>query len=334
MSKLNRQSPEVIFAVEKVRQAALIADSVQREMAGQSMTKNDRSPVTVADFAAQAIVGAGLAETFPNDVLVGEESAAPLRSPEGQETLKKITDYVRREISSAEPEQICGWIDKGLGEPKGRYWVMDPIDGTKGFLRGDQYAVALALIEDGEILLGVLGCPNLKEAKFSDAKGSGSLVLGIRGHGSWWQPLKTQGDWKPLKVSDKSESKETVLLRSFEASHTDSPRMTQIIEAMGIKKSPILMDSLAKYTLVASGTADLLVRLRAACSADEGEYIWDQASGVVIVEEAGGRVTDLNGKKLDFTAGRTLNRNRGVLISNGKLHESALNAIRTLKEGV
>lgn len=334
MSALNMQSPEVIFAIEKVRQAALIADSIQQEMAGQSMTKNDRSPVTVADFAAQAIVGAGLAGKFPGDALVGEESAAPLRTPEGQETLKKITEYVRRGIPSATPDQICAWIDKGLGEPKGRYWVMDPIDGTKGFLRGDQYAVALALIENGEVLLGVLGCPNLTEVKSPDPKGPGSLVLGIRGQGSWWQPLKSKGEWKQLKVSGQSASKETVLLRSFEACHTDSPRMTQIIQTMGIQKAPILMDSLAKYSLVASGTADLLIRLRAACSADEGEYIWDQASGVVIVEEAGGKVTDLNGKKLDFTAGRTLNRNRGVLISNGKLHESALKAIQALKEGV
>ncbi len=331
MPSLTMMSPEVVFAIEKVREAALLADTIRQEMAGQSMTKNDRSPVTVADFSAQALVGAGLAEKFPKDVLVGEESAAPLRDAEGKETLAKVTHYVQKIHPSATPEKICEWIDRGLGEPKGRYWVMDPIDGTKGFLRGDQYAVALALIENGEILLGILGCPNLKEAQHPDANGQGSLVLGIRGQGSWHRPLKSAGEWKKLSVSSNAKAEETVLLRSFEASHTDSPKMTKIMKTMNIHKPAILMDSLAKYTLVASGKADLLIRLRAGCSEDQGEYIWDQASGVLIVEEAGGRVTDLDGKKLDFTAGKTLCRNRGVLISNGRVHSAALEAIKTLE---
>ena len=69
----------------------------------------------------------------------------------------------------------------------GRYWTLDPIDGTKGFLRGDQYAVALGLIDDGEVILGVLGCPNLpnsdgsRGAIFSAVEGSCEAFYGALG---------------------------------------------------------------------------------------------------------------------------------------------------------
>ena len=59
------------------------------------------------------------------------------------------------------PEAIAAWIDKGNGNIAPRYWTLDPIDGTKGFIRGDQYAIALALIEQGQVKVGVLGCPSL-----------------------------------------------------------------------------------------------------------------------------------------------------------------------------
>jgi 3'(2'), 5'-bisphosphate nucleotidase len=63
---------------------------------------------------------------------------------------------------------------------------------------------------------------------------------------------------------------------------------------------------------------------------DYKEKIWDQAAGSLIVEEAGGRVSDLNGKRLDFTAGRMLLNNRGILASNSILHDEALTALREI----
>ena len=70
--------------------------------------------------------------------------------------------------------EILDNIDHGNGEPADLFWTLDPIDGTKGFLRGDQYAVALALIKEGKPVLGVLGCPNLP---FDDKSNNGTLMF-------------------------------------------------------------------------------------------------------------------------------------------------------------
>ena len=76
--------------------------------------------------------------------------------------LHRIHEEICRQCIEASPDQICHWIDRGnASEFSDRFWTLDPIDGTKGFLRGGQYAVCLALIVDGDVKLGVIGCPNL-----------------------------------------------------------------------------------------------------------------------------------------------------------------------------
>lgn len=78
-------------------------------------------------------------------------------------------------------------IDRGNSEggPSGRHWALDPIDGTKGFLRGGQYAVCLGLIEDGEVVLGVMGCPNLPlDPKNKDGE-KGALFVAVKGEGAF-----------------------------------------------------------------------------------------------------------------------------------------------------
>ena len=325
---LDLTHPDVEFAIAAVRRASQLAEEVRQELAGQSLKKEDRSPVTVADFAAQALVGAILSQKFPKDVLVAEESADELKKPAGKETLKKVVEYVARVLPEADDAKVCAWIDRGAGEPAARFWVMDPIDGTKGFLRGDQYAVALALIENGEVKIGVLGCPNLKEARIPEPGGPGTMAVAVKGQGSWWTPMRGSSKFQPLHVSDTAAASESVLLRSYESGHTDSSQMQGILKNLATKRTPVLMDSLAKYTVLAAGGADLLFRLNSSGDPNRREYIWDQAPGTLIAEEAGGRATDLNGKKLDYGAGRTLKNNLGVLVSNGLLHDAALKALQ------
>merc|ERR1740117_580991 len=87
-------------------------------------------------------------------------------------------------------EQTLEAIDRGLHEGgSGRFWVLDPIDGTKGFLRREQYAVCLGLVEDGEVLVAVLGCPNLPVDPGGDlvstpAEGRGCLFISVHGEGA------------------------------------------------------------------------------------------------------------------------------------------------------
>jgi 3'(2'), 5'-bisphosphate nucleotidase len=90
------------------------------------------------------------------------------------------------------------------------------------------------------------------------------------------------------------------------------------------------MDSQAKYAVLAAGHGELYLRLLSPKQLDYREKIWDQAAGSLIVEEAGGRVTDLHGHPLDFSAGRELRNNRGILASNGLLHSIALKALKAI----
>ncbi len=322
---LKPNTPEITFALATARAAGLLARTIQTELAGASLTKEDRSPVTIADFVAQALVAHLLEEAFPHDQLVGEEEATDLPP----DLLEKIAMFVARQQPDATPANIAAWIDRGRAAPHGRYWVLDPIDGTKGFLRGEQYATALALIEDGQVILGVLACPNLEESNRQSFGGVGSLVVAARSQGAWTTPLETPGEFTQLRVSDLTDPAGARLLRSVEASHTNIDQLDVISGHLGVTAQPQRLDSQAKYALLAAGAGDLLFRLISAKAPDYKEKIWDQAAGALICEEAGGIITDLDGKPLDFTQGRTLAANRGVLASNGHLHAAALGAIQT-----
>jgi 3'(2'), 5'-bisphosphate nucleotidase len=316
------------FAMKAVRQATLLVRHIQTEMVTGALTKGDKSPVTVADFAAQAVVARLLKSTYPEMPLVGEENAAILETPEEAKTLERIRGFVSTQIRNASKEQVIDWINYGNAEPADRCWTLDPIDGTKGFLRGEQYAVAFAMIVDGKVELGVLGCPNLSDGHKQEIGGPGSLIVAQRGEGTWTTPLDGSFELKPLHVSDIAAPEQARFLRSFESGHTNVSQLDVIGKQMGVAAEPVRLDSQAKYSILASGAGDVLFRLISPKKPDYKEKIWDQAAGSIVCEEAGGTITDLDGKPLDFTQGRTLANNRGILASNGLLHESALAAIK------
>ena len=139
--------------------------------------------------------------------------------------------------------------------------------------------------------------------------------------------VEHDNNWKQLKVSDRSDSSQTRLLRSFESGHTNVSQIDQIAEWLGVQVEPVRMDSQAKYAVLAAGGGEVILRLLSPDRPDYREKIWDQAAGAIVLEEAGGRITDLAGVPLDFTQGRTLKNNRGVLATNGSLHEQVLKGL-------
>ncbi|MBI3159988.1 MAG: 3'(2'),5'-bisphosphate nucleotidase [Chloroflexi bacterium] len=326
---INLNSPEVKFALEAARAAGLLVREIQSRLAGSSLTKDDRSPVTVADFAAQALVAHRLSQAFPDDPLVGEEESSLLTREAGQGLLSTVAEFVRTALPQAGVDDVARWIDLGRAEPASRFWTLDPIDGTKGFLRGEQYAVALALLQDGQVTVGTLACPNLEDGWREVIGGQGSLLVAVRGQGTWCASLAAPGELVRLSVSEIEDPVQARLLRSFEAGHTNVSQLDILAENMGARAQPLRLDSQAKYAILAAGHGDLLFRLISPKQPDYREKIWDQAAGAIICEEAGGRITDLDGKALDFTRGRTLAANRGVLASNARLHAAALAALRS-----
>ena len=283
---LNLQDPKIQFALQAVQRAAILAGDIQREMVIEALTKDDRSPVTVADFAAQAVVGEMLEEAFPGALLVGEEAADILRSPEERVTLDTITIFVSRLIPDTDADAVCDLIDRGVDAPGESYWTLDPIDGTKGFLRGAQYATALAYVENGAVQLGVLGCPNIRPDLSEDIGGAGSLLIACRGQGSWIAPLRGEiGDFQPLAVSAQGDPAQARLMRSFESGHTNTSQIDAFQEKLGGNAEPVRMDSQVKYALLASGEGEIYLRLLSASKPDYREKIWDQAAGSIIVEQ-------------------------------------------------
>ncbi|MDJ0508500.1 MAG: 3'(2'),5'-bisphosphate nucleotidase [Crocosphaera sp.] len=311
------------IALEIVTEAAQLCQRVQQNQAGQAIKKADTSPVTVADFGAQAVLCQGLAKAFPDDPVIGEEDATLLEKPELQTVRTQIIDQVKQSLPTATPEQVINWINWGNGSVGERYWTLDPIDGTKGFIRGNQYAVALALVEAGEIKLGILACP-----AFPRQNGKkGVIFLAIRGQGAVEMPLEG-GQPQSIRVDASSEFPQLYRIESIESIHSDRQVQTAIDQRLGLQYAAKQMDSLAKYGAIARGEAHFYTRVPLAQFEGKKENIWDHAPGVIIVEEAGGKVTDLNGQPLDFSLGAKLSNNCGVLASNGVIHEQVLAAIK------
>ena len=304
-------------AIEAVSRAASLCQLIRSELVVDSLEKDDRSPVTVADFGAQALVCQLLRETFPRDVIVAEEDSSDLRQHPAQ--LAQVTEYVQRFRAGASFQQVCAWIDAGNGAVSQRYWTLDPIDGTKGFLRNDQYAIALALVEEGQVKVAALACPALPLSLDHPDGASGVLFVAVRGEGAAMAPLGQAG-LTAIQVNREQTDPRSRFVESVESAHGHHDLQQAVARAVGISRDSLRMDSQAKYGAVARGDAALYLRLPSPKSPDYREKIWDHAAGSLIVQEAGGRVSDMFGQPLDFASGHKMARNRGVVVSNGRLH--------------
>lgn len=314
-------------AIEAVTRAADLCMAVRTTMIGaEALQKDDKSPVTIADFGAQALVCQRLLAAFPQDPIVGEENSTDLQKPENAAKLAQVTEYVRRFQPEATPETICRWIDAGNGALTRRFWTLDPIDGTKGFLRNDQYAVALALIEAGEVKVAALACPALPLKLDEPGHLTGVVFVAVRGQGAAMAPLHSDA-FVAIHVTRDTDQTGIRFAESVEAAHGDQARQEALARATGITQPSLRMDSQAKYGIVARGDAALYLRLPSPKAPEYRENIWDHAAGSLIVEEAGGRVTDMHGQPLDFAGGRKMLHNRGVIVSNGLLHAAVIKTL-------
>ncbi len=312
-------------ALAAVREAAVLCRNIQATIGPDVLEKKDRSPVTVADFGSQALICRRLAEAFPDDPIMAEEDSTALREPAQAALLARVVAEVQRLVPEATTETVCAWIDRGnLAAYRSRFWAVDPIDGTKGFLRGDQYAIALALIVEGQVQVAALACPNLSFMPEAETS-RGVVFMAVRGEGTWAWPLEEAGEPVRIRVSATHDPAQALFCESFESAHSAHDVAAEVARRLGITKPSRRLDSQAKYALVARGEADLYLRLPT--RPGYVEKVWDHAAGALIVAEAGGRVTDIHGRPLRFDRGPVLSENRGVVVSNGRLHEAVLEAI-------
>jgi len=310
-----------------VEQAMTLAAVVQGQTGKPAaLTKSDLSPVTVADFAVQAQVCRELASRFPDLPIVGEEDSAALHSAERAPLVEQILAQLAAAGGSFDPASLFSAIDLGNGHPGDRFWALDPIDGTKGFLRGEQYAVALALIERGQVVLGALGCPRFSlDGEDSDA--GGTLFWAIRGEGAYARDGRG-GKTRRLSLPAITRDECPVLAHSYESNHCDHELQREVARTLGITAPPLAIDSQVKYGAVAAGRADIYLRIPSRLHWTYREKIWDHAAGSLIVTEAGGHSSDIHGHPLDFTAGTALLRNTGILACAPGHARPVLDALR------
>ncbi|CAA0815947.1 PAP-specific phosphatase HAL2-like [Striga hermonthica] len=356
-------SEEVNVAVRVVHMACSLCEKVQRQListdSDQVKSKDDDSLVTVADWSVQATVSWLLSRAFGsrNISIIAEEDIQTLSKSESSSLLSNVVNAVNECLDKAPqfglqgpksplgPSEILDTIGRcsSRGGPSGRHWVLDPVDGTLGFVRGDQYAIALAMIDDGRVVVGVLGCPNYSVSKdglneYNRSGGlsgeAGCVMYTWAGSGkAWMQPLVKSDeafDWpnsaRLVKVSDVDDPAMATFCEPVEKTNTNHSLTAGVANTIGLRNKPLRVYSMVKYAAIARGEAEIYMRF---ARAGYKEKIWDHAAGVLLVQEAGGVVTDAGGCPLDFSRGIYLEGlDRGIIACSGvKLHEKIIGAV-------
>ncbi|KAG5463538.1 MAG: 3',5'-bisphosphate nucleotidase, partial [Olpidium bornovanus] len=262
--RLIRGPPPVLarersVAINAVARASRVCQAVAARLTSTDVvTKSDESP---------AVVNTILQAEFPEDRIVGEEDARDLRgdNQRAEDLRSRVHELANSALDGRRTaEQVSHVFRRFAGAAKGRQWTLDPIDGTKGFLRGGQYAVCLALIIDGQVELGVMGCPNLPVDPSNPDGERGCMFVTVRGQGAYQEIA--------ICMSPVSKVSEAVFCESVEAGHSSHDDAAEIACALGITRAPVRMDSQCKYGTIARGAADIYLRLPV--RKDYEENIW------------------------------------------------------------
>lgn len=254
---------ELARAIELARLAGAEVARMQRGELEVEMKPGDE-PVTAADRRASELIVAGLADSFPLDPIISEElPPAP----------------------------------GALGAP--RFWLVDPIDGTKDFIRGeDGYSVMIGLVCDGVPTLGVVYQPVIDRLFYGTPAGA---------------MMVAPGETRPLAVSDVATAAEIRLVASKSHRSRDLDRVKR---ELGIDNELNIGSVGVKLCVIAAGLRDLYVNPAAKTKA------WDTCAPEAILVPAGGRLSDLFGNPIEYT--RELAHRRGLVASNGRVHDEVI----------
>jgi 3'(2'), 5'-bisphosphate nucleotidase len=266
---------ELRVAAELARAAgAAILEQYKGPLDVEQKNQDDGSePVTQADRIANELIVTGLQREFPGDGILAEESV----------------DTKRR-----------------LG--KSRVWMVDPLDGTNGFIAGNgDFAVQIGLAEEGEVIVAVVYAPL-----------TGVLYHAVRGEGTWIE--RPEAGPEQAHVSGTRELSEMRLAAS--RSHR-SPRMNKVVQRFGFREEVQRGSVGIKIGLLIEQQCDVYIHL------SPRTRQWDTCAPQLILTEAGGRMTDLFGDPLNYNVPDVQNRN-GLVASNGASHDQIIKTLAPL----
>ncbi|KAF5611889.1 3 (2) 5 bisphosphate nucleotidase [Fusarium subglutinans] len=331
---------ELSVAIGALQKAAQLSQSIVSEKDKGAIEKDDLSPVTVADFAVQALLTATIKNAFPEDKVVGEEDASDLR--QNSVLMERVWQLLEGVAGDGDTvslcklpesrEQMCDLIDEcGASSPSatGRTWVFDPIDGTKTYLLGQLYAINTALLVDGEQIVGIVGAPNLSiDAKAPlknediDPKGEGCIFFAVKGHGAYIRPLKTDQPRRlPLYTNNDISlvTSSTVNSALFRVHENVASRLNTAYPGND------LLPWVLRWAVLAMGLGNTTVWVYR--RPDRYAKVWDHAGAMLLFEETGGKITDVWGRKINLAAGRMMSANFGFVGAREE-HERVLQVVK------
>ncbi len=263
---------ELNVALELAREAgAAILEHYEGPLnVEQKADADDREPVTQADRIANELIVDRLAREFPDDGILAEES-----------------------------------VDTDRRLSKSRVWMIDPLDGTTGFIDGNgDFAVQIGLTQNGESVLGVVYQPV-----------SGVLYRAIKGEGTWIE----RRDMEPARTVVSTHSEVSLMRLAASRSHR-SPRMDKVVTAFDFLEEVRRGSVGIKIGLIVERQCDVYIHLSPRTKQ------WDTCAPEVILTEAGGRITDLFGQQLRYNQRDLRNRN-GVVASNNTIHDEIIRGL-------
>ncbi|MCK6577478.1 MAG: hypothetical protein L6Q98_05165 [Anaerolineae bacterium] len=290
-----------------------------RDIGMGARDKGVHDPVTLADYASQVILCRAVAQAYPDDALMGEERAAVFDSTldaAGQESVARVVSETLGETLTV--DQCRAWLEHGRDRDPARLWLIDPIDGTKGYIAGRRYAIAVALLVGGLPVAGVIGAPDPTDR-------DGGLICYGQGTAAYVQPMRGERAER-IAVTAQSDPHKWRAVESFDRSHGNFNRSARVYNALGIAPARVgQYDSQIKYAMLAAGDAELFLRFP---RDDQWVHLaWDHAPGTALLQAAGGVITDLDGALIDFSTGARLTA-RGMVATNGMIHDRVLEAVQ------
>ncbi|MFO0963602.1 MAG: inositol monophosphatase family protein [Phycisphaerales bacterium] len=305
-----------------MRAVAAVGDPATFGPGGQ-VEKGGAGPLTIADLASQVAAVLSLQRDLGAEIrILAEESASELEAHAGDDLLPPVCAAVCAAGFACDPATVrrCLRSEHDHGGA-GCFWAIDPLDGTKGFLRGGQFAIAIALVSGARPVLAALGMPRLGER--GHGLGAGVIAAAAHGQGAWQSPAHA---WEPRAIRAHAwrPGAPIRLAGSVETRHSAGDALESAASAVSTVE-PVRVDSQVKYGLVARGDADAY--LRHSPTAGYAECVWDHAAGALVATEAGCTVTDIHGRPLDFATGHRLTANAGVLCAAPGLHAPLLSAL-------
>jgi len=297
---------ETKIALEAAKEAIKVTEWFQKE-GFKIYNKQDSTPVTHADIASQILIVSRINEKFPDDTIIAEEDQEFI-----EDDTSKIIKKCFREVGLDDSLDIRKLISHKVNDPN-RQWSIDPIDGTEGFSKHLVYAIGISFMIKNVPKMSVICVPHYD---------NNTIGLFIAEEGDGAKYSKNGFEFESIHVSKQDDIKKVKMCHSL---HYDEPWVVKFAKKVGISQL-IQIDSMAKLCMVADGSADIYIK-----PIDKNHsFTWDFAPGILLVEEAGGIVTDLKGNEIHFTNEHMICNTNGLVASNGVIHDLVIHELEKI----